>query len=51
MQTIKHIGQVFGINFGAIFLTYQNVDDLFKTLGLIAAFTYTAIKIYKEIKK
>ncbi len=47
---ILHIGQVFGVNFTAVLVSYSDVENWLKILSLILAIFYSIIKIRKELK-
>jgi len=51
-DTIVDTVKVVGVNLGAVAVSYSEVlDPILKTLGLVAALSYTSMRIYVLIKE
>lgn len=50
MEHLQEAGKVAGINLAAFVISWSNLDNFFRTAGLIAAFIYTCLKIVQLLK-
>lgn len=50
MEHLQEAGKVAAINTAAFVLSLTNLEEFFRTAGLIAAFVYTCLKIIQLLK-
>ena len=50
MEHLQEAGKVATVNLAAYVLSWTNLEEFFRTAGLIAAFIYTCLKIVQLLK-